>query len=129
MCIFCQIVAKEIPAKIVYEDEDILAILDISQATRGHTLVMPKEHYENILELPEDLAMRLNQVTVDIAKKLISKLTASGCNILTNINESAGQSVFHCHMHILPRYPDDDLKIRFSPHQEDLDEILTMIND
>ena len=129
MCIFCQIAAKEIPAKIIYEDDEVLAILDISQATRGHTLVMPKEHYANILELPDDLAIHLNEVALTLAKKLNTKLEAAGCNILTNVNEVAGQSVFHCHLHILPRYDDDDLVIKFSAHPADLDEILAVINE
>ena len=127
MCIFCQIAAKELPAKIVYEDREVLAILDISQATRGHTLVIPKVHYANVFELPDSLAAHLHQVTLELASKISEKLKTAGCNILTNVNEAAGQSVFHCHLHILPRYPDDDLTIKFTGHQEDLEEILAAI--
>ena len=129
MCIFCQIVNKEIPAKIIYEDQNVLAILDISQATKGHFLVMPKEHYVNLLEVPEKLSAQLMEVTKTLAVQVVDRLQALGCNILTNINEAAGQTVFHCHIHVLPRYPEDDLTIKFTTHQEDLDQVLHQITN
>jgi len=127
MCIFCKIANKEISAKIIFEDDDVMAILDISSATKGHSLVIPKQHYTNLLELPKDLSHKMMDVSVSVAKDVTTKLAASGCNILSNINEEAGQTVFHAHIHILPRYSDDDLTIKFTPHKADLDDILKQI--
>ncbi|MFV0254945.1 MAG: HIT family protein [Erysipelotrichaceae bacterium] len=123
MCIFCKIINKEVPSEIIYEDDQVIAILDISQATLGHTLVLTKQHYPNFNELPQSLLEHLMVVSQRISKKLINCLEAEGCNILTNINEVAGQSVFHTHIHILPRYKNDDLIIKFTEHQENLAEL------
>ncbi|MCR4634006.1 MAG: HIT family protein [Erysipelotrichaceae bacterium] len=129
MCIFCSIIKGDIPSKKVYEDEDILAILDISQTTRGHTLVMPKKHYDNFLGMPGDEFGRLMEKTKDITAKVTGKLGAKGCNILINTNEVAGQSVMHTHVHIIPRYDEhDQIKISFTENHYDLDEVLKEIN-
>ncbi|MBQ6334717.1 MAG: HIT family protein [Erysipelotrichaceae bacterium] len=128
MCIFCEIIKGNIPSKKVYEDEDILAILDISQTTKGHTLVMPKKHYENFLEMPKDEYASLMAKVQDLAKQIINNLEAKGCNILINTNEVAGQSVMHCHVHIIPRYDENDtVSFRFSENDLDLDEVLAAI--
>ena len=82
MCIFCKIIANEIPSSKVYEDENVLAILDLSQTTKGHTIVMPKKHYANILEIPGDELAYLIQKVQEIAKNLINKLNAKGFNII-----------------------------------------------
>jgi histidine triad (HIT) family protein len=118
MCIFCKIINKEIPASILYEDEDVCAILDISQVTRGHTLVMPREHFENILVCPPVLLSKIISVTQMLSKDIVSKLNAKGVNVLTNANPAAGQSVMHFHMHIIPRYDENDgliLKFKENP--------------
>ena len=129
MCIFCSIIKGDIPSKKVYEDEDTLAILDISQTTEGHTLVMPKKHYDNFLAMPTDEFGRLMEKTKEIAAKVIKNLNAKGCNILINTNEVAGQSVMHTHVHIIPRYDENDtIRISFTENQSDLDEILKKIN-
>ena len=129
MCIFCSIIKGDIPSKKVYEDEDILAILDISQTTEGHTLVMPKKHYDNFLAMPTDEFGRLMEKTKEIAAKVVKNLNAKGCNILINTNEVAGQSVMHTHVHIIPRYDENDtIRISFTENQSDLDEILKKIN-
>lgn len=128
MCIFCKIINGEIPSKKVYEDEDVLAILDISQATKGHTLVLPKKHYANVLEIEDDTFIKVMNKTKMLAKKITENLGAEGCNILNNCNEAAGQTVMHFHVHILPRYKDDDLKLEFKSHELDLDSILKEIN-
>lgn len=128
MCIFCKIINGEIPSKKVYEDEDVLAILDISQATKGHTLVLPKKHYANVLEIEDDTFIKVMNKTKMLAKKITENLSAEGCNILNNCNEAAGQTVMHFHVHILPRYKDDDLKLEFTNHELDLDSILKEIN-
>ena len=108
MCVFCKIINGEIPSSKVYEDDEVLAILDLSQVTKGHTLVMPKKHYANILEIPADELAHLIQKVQMIAKKVTTKLNAKGFNILVNTNEVAGQTVMHLHFHIIPRYDETD---------------------
>ena len=131
MCVFCKIIDGSIPSKKVYEDDDVLAILDISQATVGHTLVMPKKHYANILEIPADTYTKVMLKAKEIAEKLDKKLKPKGINILNNCGEVAGQTVMHYHVHILPRYNDEELKIEFTDHSSvvNLDDILNEIND
>lgn len=107
-CIFCQIVAGKIPASKVYEDEDVLAFLDISQVTKGHTLVIPKEHVRNLLDMSEDTASKVFAKVPAIARALQKVTGADGANLLNNSEEVAGQTVFHAHIHILPRYGQQD---------------------
>lgn len=129
MCIFCKIINNEIPSSKVYEDDKVLAILDLSQTTKGHTIVMPKTHYQNILEIPSDELGYLMTKVQEIANKLITSLNAKGFNILVNTNEEAGQTVMHLHIHIIPRYSSDDsIKIEFSENPCDLNKILEEIN-
>ena len=121
MCVFCEIIKGNIPSAKIYEDDKVLAILDISQATPGHTLVMPKEHYENLYEIDQDVLKHLIGVVKKIAshyKEVDSSIL--GINLLNNNEEAAGQSVMHYHMHILPRYEHDDLTIKFLEHKLDL---------
>ena len=129
MCVFCEIVKGNIPSSKVYEDDNYLAILDLSQVTLGHTLVMPKKHYDNFLEMTSKEAGELMSVVNIVANKLVNSLDASGCNILNNTNEVAGQTVMHTHVHIIPRYnKDDSIKIEFSENKYDLNEVLKKIN-
>ncbi|MFC0272056.1 HIT family protein [Metabacillus herbersteinensis] len=107
-CIFCKIVNGEIPSAKVFENEHVLAFLDISQVTRGHTLVIPKVHQENIFELTPEVAEKLFEVVPKIANGIKKKLSPVGMNILNNNGESAGQAVFHYHLHLLPRYGKGD---------------------
>ena len=129
MCVFCEIVKGNIPSSKVYEDDNYLAILDLSQTTLGHTLVMPKKHYDNFLEMDSKEAGELMSAVNTVAKKVVKNLGASGCNILNNTNEVAGQTVMHTHVHIIPRYSkDDSIKIDFSENKYDLNEVLNKIN-
>ncbi|MBR2578371.1 MAG: HIT family protein [Erysipelotrichaceae bacterium] len=129
MCVFCEIIKGNIPSAKVYEDDDFLAILDISQTTCGHTLVMPKKHYDNYLEMPKEEAGKLMELVNVLANRILSKLEAKGCNILINTNEVAGQSVMHTHVHIIPRYSKDDtVSFTFSENRYDLEEVLRKIN-
>ena len=129
MCIFCKIIAGEIPSKKVYEDENVLAILDISQVTFGHTLVMPKKHADNIIQADEETVKNC----ISAAKKLAAQITvntgAAGCNILNNCGEAAGQTVNHLHFHIIPRYSDNDsIVIKFGESEkQDLDKVLKTV--
>lgn len=129
-CIFCKIVAGEIPASKVYEDDHFLAFLDISQVTPGHTLVIPKKHARNLLEMTPDETATLFNVVSRVTKKVESATQPQGMNIISNMEEIAGQSVFHTHVHILPRYSqDDDLKIDFIAHEPDFDHLAQLAKD
>lgn len=128
MCIFCDIIEGKIPSSKIYEDDNVLAILDISQTTKGHTLVMPKKHYENFLEMPKEEYEYLMGIVQTLSKKILEKLDAKGCNILINTNEVAGQSVMHTHAHIIPRYDElDTIKVLFTQNQYDLEEIKNIL--
>ncbi len=107
-CIFCKIISGEIPSSKVYEDDKVLAFLDISQATKGHTLVIPKEHVRNILEMSAETAETVFSRVPKIARAVQKATAAIGMNILNNNEEVAGQTVFHAHIHLVPRYGADD---------------------
>lgn len=107
--IFSKIIAKEIPAHFVYEDDRVVAFLDISQATKGHTLVVTKEEYTDILGMPEELSAHLFKVVTLLSKAITKAFNPQGVNILSNNGETAGQTVFHFHMHIIPRYEKSDV--------------------
>lgn len=107
-CIFCKIALGEIPCHKVYEDDDVLAFLDISQSTVGHTLVIPKKHYDNFLSTPKELMNRCMNVAQTIGQIQIRELHAKGVNILTNCYKEAGQTVMHFHIHVIPRYFEGD---------------------
>lgn len=111
--IFTKIINRELPANIVYEDDLVIAFLDISQVTKGHTLVVPKVEYETIFDLPEDIAGHLYQVVVKLSKAINESLKPEGLNILNNNQAVAGQVVFHYHIHIIPRYDKEELTMSF----------------
>lgn len=104
MCIFCKIIQKEIPANLIYEDDDIMAFLDVHPVTQGHTLVIPKSHYETIYDCPTHLLEKMIGVTKKLAIQLTNEYNALGVNIRNNNKEVAGQTVPHIHFHIIPRY-------------------------
>lgn len=103
-CIFCKIANGIIPSHKVYEDDDVLAFLDISQVTPGHTLVISKKHYQNFLTAEKDVMHKVMDVAQRIGQAQMAILGAKGVNILTNVNKEAGQSIFHFHVHVIPRY-------------------------
>ena len=113
-CIFCKIVNGDIPCYKVYEDDDVLAFLDISQTTPGHTLVVSKKHFKNLLYVPKDILAKVMGAAQRIAQAQVASLGAKGVNIINNTNEIAGQTVMHFHVHVIPRYSNDDaLRIEF----------------
>lgn len=116
MCIFCKIVQGEIPCYKVYEDANVLAFLDISQVTKGHTLVVPKKHYNTIFSLDQEIAAQLFTVTQIIANKVKDAFKIENINILNNSGKLAGQEVDHFHLHILPIYQKGDFTISFNKH-------------
>ena len=107
-CIFCKIIEGKIPSAKVYEDDDVLAFLDISQTTKGHALVVPKEHYDNFLTTPKDIMHKVMDVAQRIGQVDIKLLGAKGVNILSNCYPAAGQSVMHFHVHVIPRYDENE---------------------
>lgn len=113
-CIFCKLTNGQIPTATLYEDEDFRVILDASPASKGHALILPKEHFKNLYELDDETASKV----LVLAKKMITKLTevlgCDGFNIVQNNGEAAGQTVFHFHMHLIPRYKDDKVGLGWS---------------
>ncbi|MCK5285718.1 MAG: HIT family protein [Candidatus Pacebacteria bacterium] len=109
-CLFCKIVAEEIPSHKIYEDEKFLAFLDISPINKGHTLVIPKKHSKNILEMEDNVFGELMVLVKKLAKHIKEKLEADGMNIIINNETAAGQIIFHTHIHIIPRFKNDGHK-------------------
>ena len=129
MCIFCSIVNKEIPSSCIYEDGQVMAFLDLSQVTKGHTLVVPKKHYDNLLECDDETLAHLIQVVKMLAVRISERLNAQGVNVLNNTHETAGQTVNHLHFHIIPRYSENDaVVIQFNESEkQDLDELVKIL--
>ncbi len=122
-CLFCKIVKGEIPCYKVYEDDDVLAFLDISQTTKGHTLVISKKHYDNFLATPKEVMNKVMNIAQTIGQVQIQHLGAKGINILTNCYQEAGQTIMHFHVHVIPRYEKSDGFILEMKENEDLDNI------
>lgn len=108
-CIFCKIAAGEIPSATLYEDEEFRVILDVAPAAKGHMLVLPKQHYANICEMPQELTGRAFILAKKMAEKMEAVLGCDGINILQNNHEAAGQTVFHFHIHLIPRREKDNI--------------------
>jgi len=119
-CIFCKIIDGDIPSYKIYEDQDMIAFLDISQTTKGHTLVVPKKHTRNIYEMDEVLASTIFKKIPMIANAIKKAFNPIGLNIINN-NELPLQSVDHFHIHLIPRYHDDTFDIQFQSHQNHYD--------
>ena len=130
MCIFCKIIDQEIPSYNIYEDEDVIAFLDIAQVTKGHTLVLPKKHYDTLIDCPDDIVKKMVVVTKELTQSITDKTGALGFNILNNGHEIAGQSIMHAHFHIIPRYSEIDgfdPQFKESKMKLDLEEIKALI--
>ena len=106
-CIFCKI-AGEIPSRKIYEDKDLIAIMDLNPTSKGHSLIIPKEHCTNIYDIDEDIAAKVMKTAKKLATKMTVALNCDGFNLLQNNGETAGQTMFHFHMHLIPRYKDAD---------------------
>ena len=130
-CIFCKIANGEIPAATLYEDEDFRVILDLGPASKGHALILPKTHAANIYELPKELAGKAMILAKKMAAKMTEALECVGFNIVQNNGEIAGQTVFHFHMHLIPRYQGDGVGLTWTPGEltdEVREEILSKMN-
>ncbi len=131
-CIFCRIANGDILSKTIYEDDEFRAILDLAPATKGHALILPKKHYKNIYELDEESAAKIFVLAKSLSTKMKKKLKCEGINIVQNNGELAGQTVFHFHMHIIPRYKDDGQHIGWKqgkPTEDELERVRKMIID
>ena len=114
-CIFCKLANGDIPTNSIYEDEDFNVILDAGPATRGHCLILPKEHSKNLYELPEETAGKVMVLAKKIAQRLKDRLDCDGLNVVQNNGSCAGQTVMHYHLHLIPRYEDDEQSIFWIP--------------
>lgn len=131
MCVFCKILNGEIPGSKIYENEQCIAILDISQTTKGHTLVIPKRHVENVFDLNNEECRAVMEACVYVSNKLKEKLGIENVNLLNNSGSLAGQVVMHFHMHIIPRYENDEFKIiqpSNEPNFKELKELQDLLN-
>ncbi len=129
-CIFCKIANGEIPTKTIYEDEYFRVILDLGPATKGHSLILPKEHAANLYELPAEYAERIIPVAQKVAGKMKENLHIDGLNLVQNNGEVAGQTVMHFHLHVIPRYEGDGQNMLWNPGKpsaEELEEIKNII--
>lgn len=122
-CIFCKIANGEIPSKTIYEDNEFRVILDLGPATKGHALILPKNHFKNIYDIDDATASQILPLAKKMAVQMTEKLGCEGFNIVQNNNEVAGQTVFHFHTHLIPRYEDDNQNILWNPTQPTQDEL------
>ena len=125
-CIFCKIANGEIPARTLYEDEAFRVILDLGPATRGHALILPKDHAADLFELPEETAAAAMKLAKKMAERMKNRLHCDGLNLIQNNGETAGQTVSHFHLHLIPRYKDDGQNIGWIPAKPDQDELETV---
>jgi histidine triad (HIT) family protein len=129
-CIFCKIAVGEIPSATLYEDDAFRVILDLGPATYGHALILPKQHFANLFEIPEELAARAMVLAKKVVTVMKDALPCDGYNIVQNNGECAGQTVFHFHIHLIPRYNGDDAGVSWKPGtltDRDRDEILAKV--
>jgi histidine triad (HIT) family protein len=127
-CLFCKIAKGEIPSATIFENSEFKVILDKFPANKGHILIIPKEHMENIYEMDSELGGKLFSLAINIAKILKKELNIEGLNILQNNGKIAGQSVFHFHLHLIPRYQDDEVNITWKPLKPTNEELTDLAN-
>ncbi len=131
-CIFCKIANGDIPSKTIYEDEDFKVILDLGPATKGHALILPKNHYRSLYDLPDDAASKVMLLAKKMTIQMTNKLKCDGFNLVQNNEEAAGQTVFHFHLHLIPRYKGDGQTLGWKPieaNSDELDEVRKIIID
>ena len=131
-CIFCKIANGEIPSATIYEDENFRAILDLGPASKGHALLLPKEHYADLFALPDETAEKVLPVAKKIVSRMKDVLGCDGYNLVQNNGECAGQTVFHFHLHMIPRYKDDEVGLGWKMGElsdADRDEILAKLRE
>lgn len=127
-CIFCKIANGEIPSSTIYEDEDFRVFLDLNPATRGHALIVPKEHFADLFELDDELAKKAIILAKKLADHMKRALGCAGFNLVQNNGEAAGQTVFHFHLHLIPRYEKDEAGITWNPGTASPGELKELVN-
>jgi len=127
-CIFCKLANGDIPTNSIYEDEDFNVILDMGPATTGHALILPKTHAANLFELPDDVASKVLVLAKKLGKQMVNNLDADGMNLVQNNGETAGQTVMHFHLHLIPRYKDDNQHILWDPRTKTPEELVDIKN-
>ena len=131
-CIFCKIASGEIPSATLYEDDDFRVILDLGPASKGHALIIPKEHFRNLYDIDEDTAAKAIVLAKKMVKKMTDVLGCDGYNLVQNNEASAGQTVFHFHMHLIPRYENDGAGITWTPGSttpEEMAEVKRLVDE
>ena len=126
-CIFCKIANGEIPSRTLEENDKFRVVLDVGPATKGHALILPKDHYANLYELPEETAADVMKLAKKMAIRMKEKLHCDGFNLVQNNESAAGQTVFHFHLHLIPRYENDNQQINWVPGKptaEEMDKVL-----
>jgi len=130
-CIFCKLANGVYPTNSIYEDENFNVILDVGPATKGHALILPKQHYANLFELPDDVAGEVMVLAKKMATHMKEKLNCDGFNLIQNNGPCAGQTVFHFHYHLIPRYENDGQNLLWeptSPDEESLKELCKLLS-
>ena len=127
-CIFCKITKKQIGSYILYEDDDFQVIFDNSPATKGHAILITKKHFKNLFEMDEATASKLFPVVLKVSKIMKEEFNCSGFNLVQNNGKDAGQTVFHFHLHLIPRYEKDGVDFRWSSSEFNKDEAASMAN-
>ena len=122
-CIFCKLANGVFPTNSIYEDDDFNVILDLAPASKGHALILPKQHADNLYELPDEIAGKAFVLAKKLAKTMLEKLNCDGLNVVQNNGTVAGQTVFHFHMHLIPRYENDGQKIAWKPKEAPAEEL------
>ena len=122
-CIFCKIANGEIPPTTIYENEEFRVFFDIAPASKGHCLIVPKEHFNDIFDMDEETGSRLFSLAVKVAGSLKKELNCEGMNIVQNNGTIAGQTVFHFHLHLIPRYTGDTVNVGWEPGEADTEEL------
>ena len=128
-CIFCKILNGDIPSRTIFEDEAFQVIMDVEPATKGHCLILPKNHYANLFEMPDEVAAKVLPIAKKVAAHLKDTLQWDGINLVQNNGEAAGQTVHHFHMHVIPRYEGGNTKDVTWSHSEFRAEELDAIRD
>lgn len=122
-CIFCAIVEGKIPSAKVYENDHVFAFMDIAPANPGHLLIIPKQHYRNIFDMPADVGSKIMEAAVLLANAIKDALKPDGLNLFQSNEPAAFQTVFHFHLHLIPRWEEDPLRLPWKPSEGDIEEI------
>lgn len=128
-CIFCKIANGEIPSTTIYENDEFRVFFDIAPASKGHCLIVPKQHFDDIFDMDEETAGRLFSLAAVVAKSLKKELHCEGMNIVQNNGSIAGQTVFHFHLHLIPRYTGDTVNVGWKPGQADVEELKVLATE